>query len=295
MAFLEGQAAIRYPVAADGDVAGQRLLPGRPARRLAATASRGPWFPSRPCRPSLLLPFVALWGARHRRPADLRDPRRDRRRAGVVGARLAADPDVGPRGRDACSSASGRSSGTPPSSGRPGTRRTSWRSAWPSLAIGVALRGDRAAAFREDEPAPASRRRASSVGVRRRAATPSAGARLAASRLARPGRPAVPRRLPVRAGLHVPADGRLRRAVLRLRRVGGGSWQRRGWSAALGAGIPLAALAVYNLVTTGSLLHPGYQHLYELEAGVLHAAELPPRLGESRTSAICPRISRSCS
>jgi len=47
----------------------------------------------------------------------------------------------------------------------------------------------------------------------------------------------------------------------------GGSWQRRGWSAALGAGIPLAALAVYNLVTTGHILHPGYQHLYELEAG----------------------------
>ncbi|HEY7132281.1 MAG TPA: hypothetical protein VH440_08505, partial [Candidatus Limnocylindrales bacterium] len=47
----------------------------------------------------------------------------------------------------------------------------------------------------------------------------------------------------------------------------GGSWKRRGWSAALGAGIPLGLLAVYNLVTTGSLLHPGYQHLYELEAG----------------------------
>jgi hypothetical protein len=47
----------------------------------------------------------------------------------------------------------------------------------------------------------------------------------------------------------------------------GGSWQRRGWSAALGAGIPLGLLAVYNLVTTGHLLHPGYQHLYELEAG----------------------------
>ncbi len=46
----------------------------------------------------------------------------------------------------------------------------------------------------------------------------------------------------------------------------GGSWQRRGWSAALGAGIPLAALGVYNLVTTGGLMNPGYQHLYELEA-----------------------------
>ena len=47
---------------------------------------------------------------------------------------------------------------------------------------------------------------------------------------------------------------------------GGGSWRRRGWSAALGAGIPLAALAVYNVVSTGHLFHPGYQHLYELEA-----------------------------
>jgi hypothetical protein len=48
---------------------------------------------------------------------------------------------------------------------------------------------------------------------------------------------------------------------------GGGSWQRRGWSAALGAGIPIGLLAVYNLVSTGHLFHPGYQYLYELEAG----------------------------
>ena len=47
----------------------------------------------------------------------------------------------------------------------------------------------------------------------------------------------------------------------------GGSWQRRGWSAALGAAIPIGALLVYNVVTTGHILHPGYQHLYELEAG----------------------------
>jgi hypothetical protein len=46
----------------------------------------------------------------------------------------------------------------------------------------------------------------------------------------------------------------------------GGSWRRRGWSAAIGAAIPLALLAVYNVVTTGHLFHPGYQHLYELEA-----------------------------
>ena len=47
----------------------------------------------------------------------------------------------------------------------------------------------------------------------------------------------------------------------------GGSWQRRGWSAALGAGIPIGLLVVYNLVSTGHLFHPGYQYLYELEAG----------------------------
>lgn len=46
----------------------------------------------------------------------------------------------------------------------------------------------------------------------------------------------------------------------------GGTWRRRGWSAALGAGIPLAALAVYNVVATGHLFNPAYQHLYELEA-----------------------------
>ena len=47
----------------------------------------------------------------------------------------------------------------------------------------------------------------------------------------------------------------------------GGSWFRRGWSAALGAAIPIGLLVAYNLVTSGHLLHPGYQYLYELEAG----------------------------
>ena len=47
----------------------------------------------------------------------------------------------------------------------------------------------------------------------------------------------------------------------------GGSWQRRAWSAGLGAGIPIGGLIVYNLITTGHVLHPGYQRLYELEAG----------------------------
>ena len=40
----------------------------------------------------------------------------------------------------------------------------------------------------------------------------------------------------------------------------------RGLSAALGAAIPIAALLLYNLVSTGQLIQPGYQYLYELEA-----------------------------
>jgi hypothetical protein len=46
----------------------------------------------------------------------------------------------------------------------------------------------------------------------------------------------------------------------------GGTWQRRGWSAALGAAIPLGLLVAYNVVSTGHVFHPGYQYLYELEA-----------------------------
>jgi hypothetical protein len=48
---------------------------------------------------------------------------------------------------------------------------------------------------------------------------------------------------------------------------GGGSWQRRGASATLGAAIPLVGLAMYNLVTTGHLFHPAYEYLYRVEIG----------------------------
>jgi hypothetical protein len=46
----------------------------------------------------------------------------------------------------------------------------------------------------------------------------------------------------------------------------GGTWQRRGWSAAVGAAIPIGLLVAYNLASTGHVFHPGYQYLYELEA-----------------------------
>ncbi len=46
----------------------------------------------------------------------------------------------------------------------------------------------------------------------------------------------------------------------------GGGWWRRSWSSGLGAAIPVAALLVYNVVTSGHVFHPAYDHLYQLEA-----------------------------
>jgi hypothetical protein len=47
---------------------------------------------------------------------------------------------------------------------------------------------------------------------------------------------------------------------------GGGSWVRRSVSAGIGAAIPVALLLLYNVATTGHVLHPGYDYLYSLEA-----------------------------
>jgi len=47
---------------------------------------------------------------------------------------------------------------------------------------------------------------------------------------------------------------------------GGGSWIRRAASAGVGAAIPIGALLAYNVATTGQLVHPAYEYLYQLEA-----------------------------
>jgi hypothetical protein len=47
---------------------------------------------------------------------------------------------------------------------------------------------------------------------------------------------------------------------------GGGDWRRRTWSAGLGAAIPILALVAYNVLTTGHVFHPAYDYLYVLEA-----------------------------
>jgi hypothetical protein len=47
---------------------------------------------------------------------------------------------------------------------------------------------------------------------------------------------------------------------------GGGSWPRRTASAAVGGVGPIAVLLLYTFLTTGSLIHPGYDYQYQLEA-----------------------------
>ena len=48
--------------------------------------------------------------------------------------------------------------------------------------------------------------------------------------------------------------------------VGPGGLRRRAVSAGLGAAIPIGILVLYNLVSTGQVLHPAYDHLYRLES-----------------------------
>jgi len=45
----------------------------------------------------------------------------------------------------------------------------------------------------------------------------------------------------------------------------GGSWFRRAVGAGVGALIPIVALVLYNVATTGTVFHPAYEHLYQVE------------------------------
>ena len=46
----------------------------------------------------------------------------------------------------------------------------------------------------------------------------------------------------------------------------GGCWRRRAWSAGVGAALPITLLVAYNVVTTGHVFNPAYDYLYGLEA-----------------------------
>ena len=240
-AFLEGHAAIRYPVEASGALHGnasfQDVLP------IATTdgVPRG-LLPFPPLPAVVLLPFVALWGL----ATDSQT---------IFTVLAALDIAI-------CWWA------LAPLPVRPAVRlgttvflavgtvfwytaqvATTWYQAHivavglGLLAVGVALRGDRARdPTARSEPAPRGPRASLRIDRRQFAAGLLFGLACAA-------------RLTVVFG-----------APFFALVGGGGGWRRRAWSAGVGAALPIGLLAVYNLVTTGHVFHPAYDYLYALEA-----------------------------
>jgi hypothetical protein len=112
------------------------------------------------------------------------------------------------------------------------------------LAVGVAVRADAAAASTGEPEAPGSERWTSSIGLDRRQFLAGLLLGLAATS-----------RLTIAFGLPF------------LALVGaGGSLRQRMLSAVAGAAIPIAVLFGYNVLTSGSPLHAGYQYLYRVES-----------------------------
>ncbi|MEX1169960.1 MAG: hypothetical protein WEE50_07445 [Chloroflexota bacterium] len=242
-AFLEGQAAIRYPVEGIVGVSGneyfQDVLP-------VATSDGIPrgLLPFPPLPAVVLLPFVALWGLTTDDQA-------------IFTALAALDVAI-------CWWMLGRLAV------RPAIRAvgtvfmafgtvfwftaqvtTTWYQAHivavglALLAVGIAVGADRTASDEPAVPTPARR-----IGLR---------ALLA-----------VDRRQFV-AGLIFGLACTARLTVVFgapfLALVGsGGGWRRRSWSAGLGAALPILTLVLYNVLTTGHVFHPAYDYLYVLEA-----------------------------
>ncbi|GAC1667014.1 MAG: hypothetical protein NVS9B8_08660 [Candidatus Limnocylindrales bacterium] len=242
LAFLEGHAAIRFPVEASGSSPGnaffQDVLP------VATTdgVARG-LVPFPPLPAIVLVPFVALWGLATNGQLIF----------AILGAL-----DVG---------IAWWMLGRLPI--RP----------WVRLAVGVFLGFGTVLWYAAQIGTTWYQAHVLAVGLSLAAIGVALGAdRTAASTIGRvaAGRPALRGLLPDRrqflAGLLFGLACTSRLTVVFAAPffvlVGGGArWQRRAWSAGLGAGIPIGLLLVYNLVTTGHVLHPGYQYLYQLEAG----------------------------
>ena len=249
-----------------GDL-GQHLLPGRPAGRHDRR---------RPARPAAL-PAAAgrpadavrrALGPRDGRPAALHAPRRRRRgaRAGGCSAGCRSGPSV--RLATTVFFAFGTVFWYT------AQIATTWYQAHivavglTFLAIGARARRRTRRPRRDDADAPtaaADRRGRADRGGRALAPAPP-----------RPRPPPVPRRPPVRAGLHGPPDGRLRRAVLPVRRRRR-RWRRRGWSAALGAAHPdRAAARLQPRLERPRSSSPAYDYLYRLEAAATTALGYHP-------------------
>ncbi|HEX2756139.1 MAG TPA: hypothetical protein VHM48_11780 [Candidatus Limnocylindrales bacterium] len=247
LAFLEGQAAIRYPVEATATSPGNAFFQDV----LPVSTSRG-LIPFPPLPAVLLMPFVALWGLAAN--------------GQLVFAILGA-VDVGIAWwmlgrlpiRTWVRVATTLFLGFGTVFWYAAQIGTTWYQAHvlavglALAAIGVAIGADRDAARSEDD-------------------LDDAGAPVGAARTRFRLGHVVPDARQFLAGLlfGLACTSRLTVAFAAPFFVlvgSGGSWQRRGWSAALGAGIPIGLLIVYNVVSTGHVFNPGYQYLYELEAG----------------------------
>ena len=217
-AFLEGQAAIRYPVASTADDLGNCVLPGRPADRHDRRRRRAASCRSRRCRPSCSLPFVAVWGLAT-----------DDQAIFTVLAAIDVAICWWMLGRLPVRAAVRLATTIFFAFGTvfwyTAQLATTWYQAH-IVAVGLALLAVGLALGAR----PAAQRRTSATTTR-----PTGGRRRPRRARGRAGRaarcadrpPPVPRRVPVRPGLHGPPDGRLRGAVLRLRR-----WRAAAWLAA---------------------------------------------------------------
>jgi hypothetical protein len=274
LAFLEGQAAIRYPVAASGKSLGNAFFQDVLPVVTSDGVSRG-LVPFPPLPAIVLMPFVALWGLATN---------------GQLVFAILGGIDIGIAWwmlgrlpiRTWVRVAATVFLGFGTVFWYAAQIGTTWYQAHvlavglALASIGVALGADRASALREDDLDDDLEQEddldASDEGVPDPRGVPVLRDRLG-DRGSRLGGAAVllPDRRQFLAGLlfGLACTSRLTvvfAAPFFLLVGGGGSWFRRGWSAALGAGIPLGLLVVYNLVSTGQAFNPGYQHLYALEA-----------------------------
>ncbi len=252
-AFLEGHAAIRYPVESSAAGAGNALFQDVLPVASSDGVARG-LIPFPPLPALLLVPFVAIFGL----ATDDQT---------IFTILAAIDVAV-------CWWTLGRL--RIPVLSRLGTTlffafgtvfwytaqlATTWYQAHivavglALLAVGVALDTDPAA--QADEPLPsedpgpaASTRAAGTPGWR--------------------GRPAIdPRQFAAGLLFGLACTARLTvvfAAPFFMLVGAGGSWWRRSWSAGIGAVIPVAIVLAYNIGTTGQIVHPAYERLYQLEA-----------------------------
>ncbi len=262
-AWLEGQAAIRYPVYADSPGAPENWYfqdvleivdpEGAPTGRALVP------FPPLPAL--VLLPFVAVWGLATN--------------AQLVAAAIGG-LDVGLAwwilGRLAVSLPTRLVAtlffGLGTVLWYAAMLGTTWylahlvALAFALGAIGIALGADRAAIAAAHD-ALVDPERLETIGTVRPADLVRSPGRVVAAAL-----PLDPRAVAAGVCLGLAATARLTVAFglpFLLLVGGGGGWPRRALSTLLGTSLPILGLLTYNVATTGHLFHPGYDALYRRE------------------------------